>query len=161
MVPTLRIGYLSWHRIVRHGRVKRLKCLLVAGCMAMLTGCEGEGRGFRLPEGDVDAGRATFVSLGCNDCHHIASIDRAADSNTNLTLRLGGIVTKVKTYGELVTSIINPSHKIARPYPPQPVEVDGNSAMRAYNDIMTVQQLVDLVTFLESEYELLPPEPYL
>jgi hypothetical protein len=29
--------------------------------------------------------------------------------------------------------------------------------MRNYNDVMTVQELVDLVTFLQAEYEL---EPY-
>jgi hypothetical protein len=33
--------------------------------------------------------------------------------------------------------------------------------MRAYNDVMTVEQLVNLVTFLETEYELRTPPSYL
>ena len=127
--------------------------------LAVLTaGCTPEGKGFKLPDGDIERGKATFVALSCNDCHHVAGIDRAADAATDLDIRLGGPTNTIKTYGELVTSIINPSHRLSRPYPPQPVEVDGRSAMRSYDDVMTVRQLVDLVTFLEEEYELrLPP----
>ena len=141
--------------------MKTIRCLFVFLGAWVLTGCGGEGKGLRLPPGNIDAGKATFVALGCNDCHRVAEIERVADSGTDLNLRLGGKVSKVKTYGELVTSIINPSHKIVRPYPPQPVEVDGKSAMRRYNDIMTVQQLVDLVTFLESEYDLRVPPSFI
>ena len=76
-------------------------------------------------------------------------------------MALGGSVSHVKTCGELVTSIINPSHIIARTWPRQAVETNGKSAMRAYNDVMTVEQLVNLVTFLETEYELRTPPSYL
>jgi len=131
-----------------------IACIVAAGCTP-------EGRGFKLPDGDVDRGQITFVTLACNDCHRISDIERSADSQTELDIQLGGPTHQIKTYGQLVTSIINPSHVIARRYPPQTVEIDGQSAMRAYNDVMTVQQLVDLVTFLEQEYELRVPPSYL
>jgi hypothetical protein len=72
---------------------------------------------------------------------------------------LGGEVTRVKTYGELVTSIINPSHRLARGYPTEEVSAAGESLMAlAYlNDVMTVQQLIDLVAFLQARYEVRPP----
>jgi hypothetical protein len=72
---------------------------------------------------------------------------------------LGGEVTRVKTYGELVTSIINPSHRLAQGYPTEEVSAAGESLMAlAYlNDVMTVQQLIDLVAFLQARYEVRPP----
>jgi hypothetical protein len=39
------------------------------------------------------------------------------------------------------------------------VATDGASQMRNYNDVMTVAQLADLVTFLQSHYTLVPYEP--
>ncbi len=136
--------------------------LLLSLVLAGAAGCVPEGRGFKLPDGDLADGRQTFVDLGCHDCHRVADIARNPESQMDVDIALGGEVNSVKTYGELVTSIINPSHVIARPYPPQPVTVDGSeSAMRRYNGIMTVQQLVDLVTFLETEYELRAPPSYM
>ena len=37
-------------------------------------------------------------------------------------------------------------------------DAEGNSLMRRYNDVMTVQQLVDLVTFLQGTYEVYVPQ---
>jgi hypothetical protein len=65
----------------------------------------------------------------------------------------------VKTYGELVTSIINPSHVLAPGYPKELITKDNRSAMADFNDKMTVHQLIDLVAFLQSRYELVLPEP--
>ena len=141
-------------------RAAVLASVVLCGLFAV-AGCTPEGRGFKLPAGDLERGRVEFVNLGCNDCHRVADIDLAVDADTDLDIRLGGPVTHVKTYGELVTSVINPSHRIARPHPPQTVDVDGESMMRSYNSIMTVQQLVDLVAFLESEYELRAPPSYM
>ena len=61
----------------------------------------------------------------------------------------------MKTYAELVTSVINPSHRIASGYSADELTDEaGDSKMRNYNDIMTVTDLIDLVAFLESHYEL-------
>ena len=83
----------------------------------------------------------------------------AADGEPELSIVLGGEVARLKTYGELVTSIINPSHRIARGYPADVVQADGQSKMKNYNDVMTVSQLIDLVAFLQSHYSLIEYEP--
>ena len=73
-------------------------------------------------------------------------------------VELGGSVTRVKTYGELVTAIINPSHKLAEGYAEDLVSEDGKSKMYVYNGFMTVQELTDLVMFLQPHYDVVPPE---
>jgi sulfur-oxidizing protein SoxX len=62
----------------------------------------------------------------------------------------------------LVTSIINPLHKIAKGYELDSITESGMSKMRNYNDIMTVTELVDLVTYLQPHYKVKPYEytPY-
>ena len=56
-----------------------------------------------------------------------------------------------------MTSVINPSHKTSRRYVKQNIATEGRELkMVVYNEIMTVQQLVDLVTYLESTYEVVP-----
>ena len=37
--------------------------------------------------------------------------------------------------------------------------LEGESKMKNYNDVLTVKQLIDLVAFLQSRYELQPYEP--
>ncbi len=127
----------------------------------VLASCDfgpNSGRGFSLPEGSLDAGRTTFVEFECNACHLVGNIERIAGRvKPDINIPLGGPVTAVKTYGDLVTSIINPSHKISRRFNEQDiVSGDGESNMIVYNEVMTVQQLVDLVTYLESNYKLAP-----
>ena len=116
-------------------------------------------RGFRLPDGSASDGQATFVSLQCHACHSIADVELPAFRGTApVAVELGGEVSRVKTYGELVTSIINPSHKLIAKYPEDEVAQDGESRMVVYNQTMTVQQLVDLVAFLQPHYEVVRPD---
>lgn len=132
--------------------------------MVMVTGCTPapkSGKGFTLPDGDREAGKATYVTLQCHACHKIEGVDQlvADDGNSELSIALGGEVSRIRTYGELVTSIINPSHRLAKGYSPEVVSIEGESKMRSYNDVMTVTQLTDLVTFLQSKYKLRAYEP--
>jgi hypothetical protein len=125
----------------------------------VLTACGPEsGIGFRLPDGDATRGRDAFTALRCNSCHDVQGSDIAFREEVT-RVALGGRTTRVRTYGELVTSIINPSHRLAPRYAEEQVAVSGESLMRAayLNDVMTVQQLVDLVAFLQSTYEVAPP----
>lgn len=127
----------------------------------LLTACDlgpNSGRGFSLPEGNIDKGRATFVELECNACHSVGDVERlTGNEGLDIDITLGGEVTVIKTYGDLVTSVINPSHKIIRRHSKQTVTTEqGESKMIAYNEFMTVQQLVDLVTYLESNYKIVP-----
>lgn len=143
-----------------------LAAVLAGGCTPAPT----SGRGFTLPEGDAARGRKTFVELQCNACHLVKGVELPkAENATDMAVTLGGRVVRIQTYGELVTSIINPSHRIAKGYPIQEVTKDPEgheSRMLNYNSVMTVQQLMDLVAFLQSHYELEPVDiteyqPYL
>lgn len=115
-------------------------------------------KGFSLPEGNVFDGKEAFVYLHCHECHTVAGDDLpvlAVDSPPFVAL--GGTVSRVKTYGELVTAIINPSHKLARGYPLDVVSDNGESKMPVYNRYMTVQELIDIVAFLQPHYNVFVP----
>ena len=114
-------------------------------------------RGFRLPDGDAAAGRETFIYMQCNQCHTVKGEDLPPIPGSEPYVELGGTVTHVRTYGELVTSIVNPSHKLADGYAKELVSDDGVSNMYIYNDYMTVQELTDLVRFLQPHYDVEPP----
>jgi hypothetical protein len=133
--------------------------LVVLGAAA-LAGCGPDsGLGFSLPDGNADRGRDAFVALRCNACHTVAGHDFPYQGTGAASVRLGGRTVRVKNYGELVTAIINPSHRLAPGYPAEKVSVNGESLMAlAYlNDVMTVQQLIDLVAFLQGSYDVIPP----
>ena len=141
-----------------------MKPVFVYGVMflIMLSGCDRgpkSGHGFRLPDGDINRGQVVFVEFECNACHSVGTIEQltAASSENSISVKLGGKVTSIQTYGQLVTSIVNPSHRLVGRYPKEQVSTaDGESLMQNYNDEMTVNQLIHLVAFLQSNYELRP-----
>jgi hypothetical protein len=60
-----------------------------------------------------------------------------------------------------VTAIINPSHKLAKGYPLELISNDGQSRMPVYNGYMTVQELIDIVSYLQPHYDVyVPPYQY-
>ena len=130
--------------------------------LAVLGGCERDRmseRGFSLPEGDSVAGRDTFIYMQCHQCHFIEGEQFPVLPGMDPPyVELGGPVTRVKSYGELVTAIINPSHKLASGYAAEMVAEEGESNMYIYNQYMTIQELVDLVMFLQPHYDVVPPE---
>jgi sulfur-oxidizing protein SoxX len=115
--------------------------------------------GFRLPDGDIEKGKAAFVELKCNLCHTVAGAELPSpEVIPPVMVNLGGQVRNIKTYGDLVTSIINPSHRLARGYKKESISTDGKSRMTDYTEVMTVRQMINLVAFLQSQYEIvLPP----
>ncbi len=129
--------------------------------MLLFSNCNTQSAGFALPEGSVADGKIEFVGLNCNTCHSVADIAWEGVEGQDEHFKLGGEVSRVKTYGELVTAIINPSHKLARTYRVQQDTSTVQSPMENYNEMMTVQQLVDLVTYLKKQYRLqAPPTEY-
>ena len=137
--------------------------------LSLFVGCDAESRsakGFALPPGDVVRGQAAFEALACVSCHTVDGVDLATTGNYQVgPVLLGGEVRRVRTYGQLVTSIIHPSHDIARGYDEAEVAREGVSKMPGFNDRMTVKQMIDLVAFLHARYSLLLPDyetyPYL
>jgi sulfur-oxidizing protein SoxX len=139
-----------------------IRILVFCTCIGVLTACDTgpkSARGFRLPDGDADKGQAIFIELECISCHRIDGLELPAPREPGpVTVILGGETQTIKTYGELVSSIINPSHKLITGYPEEVIAPEGKSLMTVYNDRMTVQQLIDLVAFLQSKYEVVIPE---
>ena len=126
---------------------------------ALLAGCAEKAapvKDFVLPKGDVVAGQEVFNSVGCRFCHSIANLDLPPfHSEQVLNIQLGGEVYKVRSYGELLTSVVNPEHKkLAVNLQQLPEEGQQlESPMPDFNDVMTVRQLIDLTEFLHSRYE--------
>lgn len=150
--------------------VKKLVALLpFLILLCLFTACAPDkqsGTGLYLPEGNVDMGKRAFIDLGCTWCHTVRGVELPSVENepAPFSIQLGGQVVRVKTYGELVTSIINPDHVIS--YQNRQVLekfAQGNDAeiktlMPTFNDKLTVTQLVNLVTFLDANYEKYTPD---
>lgn len=138
--------------------VKFIACVAVLHALAACEADRMSERGFSLPPGDPIAGRAAFVYMHCYECHTIAGEEfPALTMSEPLNIELGGRVTRVKSYGELVTAIINPSHKLASGYEETAVSRNGESLMPVYNGYMTVQELIDIVMFLQPYYDVTVP----
>lgn len=138
-----------------------MKYSILFAFVFFLTACSQgpeSPRGFSLPEGDLERGEQVFVQYDCLSCHRLQGYGAVVtERELDTPIILGGTVTKVKTYAELLTSVINPSHRLASGYQDEQITDEaGQSLMRNYNDIMTVSELIDLVAFLESYYELNP-----
>ena len=159
----VRKDHLMFANVVSHGL-----SLCALSVSLICCGCDRgpkSGFGFTLPEGNPTRGAEVFEELACNACHVVTGIDQleTLTGEPEASIPLGGEVARIKTYGELVTAIINPSHRFAKGYAPEEVATpEGESRMPIYNEMMTVSELTDLVAFLQSKYKLRPiqPSPY-
>jgi len=127
--------------------MQKAMCKLIGAvaCTLLLGACSTDpksSRGFRLPDGDAATGQSLFVELQCNACHTIPGLELEAPAEAGpVSVVLGGPVPRVKRYyadGEIVK--------------------DGESPMVVYNETMTVQQLIDLVAFLQQQYKVKLPQ---
>lgn len=120
------------------------------------AGCTKDGkstRNFHLPDGDSDRGQAAFVALQCHTCHTVAMVALPPPTaDPGQVLALGGEVSRLRTYGDLLTAIVHPAYDLSDKIPPRERAKLRSSPMRDVNHIMTVRQLVDLVTFLQPRY---------
>ncbi len=123
-----------------------------------LSACQPGSGTYTFPEGDIGKGRQTFIEVGCISCHTVDGARGLRDglNEAERTIVLGGEKERTYTYGELMTSIVNPTHKVSQTRLGTMVQEDGETLMRDYNDILTINQLIDLVTFLEQHYTLEP-----
>ena len=130
---------------------------LVALCaLICLTACDRDDRrqgDIHLPSGDAAKGQTHFVSLGCVGCHSVigAELPEPVEAGPVRVL-LGSRANPRMSYGQLVTSIVNPSHRLSPRYRRDEVSREGESLMTSYNDVLTVTQLTDLVAFLQAHY---------
>ena len=111
-------------------------------------------RGFRLSgTADIRRGKAAFLEDECNRCHEIAGANLPGPEVQRIVL--GGSVNHQPSDGYLVTAIINPAYHAAN-YPLVDRPPEGVSAMPHYAQRMTVQQLADIVGYLQTRYSLRP-----
>lgn len=116
--------------------------------------------GFSLPDGDPERGRAVFVALQCHACHTVAGGGVPAPvTKPSVPVVLGGKVYHARTDGELVTAVVHPSYRLAAGYEHEAVTSGSLSRMGDFTEAMTVRELIDLVAFLQSRYEIVNPPP--
>lgn len=135
--------------------------VLGAAVPALVAGCASSSLfGFPVDQGDITAGRQAFIDHRCHQCHSIADerLPPLAGADRPI-FELGGATTTVRSYADLTTSIINPDHAISERYVDQQLSRNAGipleSPMPMPNiDTMTVRQLIDIVAFLDSRYQL-------
>lgn len=140
--------------------MKTLPRLLVVLGVLGLTACDTGPKGsvgFTLPDGDIEKGKANYIAFQCHACHDSEQVPQMeTEEPPVMSVTLGGETTRIKSYGELVTSVINPSHRVPRRSSADMADQSGQSKMVNFNDIMTVTQMIDLVAFMQSNYTLSP-----
>lgn len=158
----IKVGGLQTQSKSSNQEKEHMKSALLV-CIAILiiftSGCGRRSAvGFHLPDGNVEKGKAAFVELKCYSCHKVDGVETPAPIVVkHPPVVIGGQVAHVKTYGELVTSIIDPSHRIAANVK-KDWEVDCKmSPMPNFDRLMTVEQMTDIVSFLQSRYVQLAP----
>lgn len=142
-------------------QLKGIEIVTLFSLALLVTGCAYDPMfSFPIEEGDIDEGRQAFVDLQCHQCHSIAGVSLPVLAGAPPPiLELGGETLVVKSYAELLTSIINPNHRISERYRDQqlleavlPLE---SPMPLPHIENMTVRQLIDLVAFLDSRYLLM------
>jgi len=100
---------------------------------------------FTLPQGNPAKGREVFIKFECYSCHQVLGESFPAPGGEAVGPELSQM-GPMHPPEYFVESIMNPSAVIDDRYR----AADGRSKMPSFNDIMTVEELVDLVAFLKS-----------
>jgi hypothetical protein len=140
-------------------------CLISLFLVFALSACKMESppvKGFILPDGDVALGEQVFVKYGCHGCHTILGVDLPKiEPAPEFVLEIGGEVYRVKNEGELLTSVIIPTHVVSQEYISKLESANVGSAespMPYYGDAMTITEMINLVAFLRVQYSKLMPD---
>jgi Cu/Ag efflux protein CusF len=96
---------------------------------------------FTMPKGDVEKGRAVFQKYACFVCHEVRGEPFPPGSKSGPELSQMGPLHPLEYFTE---SIIHPSALASKKHR----GADGKSLMPDYNERMTVQELIDLSTYL-------------
>lgn len=120
--------------------------------------CSPDGRmtvGLDLPDGDAARGRVVLQDMKCYTCHQVRGHEDlpAPVAEPPVHIVLGGSPGYARSDTELVNAILNPSHRISARYARGDLTEGERSRMGDFSEVMTVRQLLDLVTFLQSLYE--------
>ena len=105
-----------------------------------------KGWQFTMPKGDPDKGREVFEKFACYVCHEVRGEKFSAAAPGSV---LGPELSQMGPLHPLeyfTESVVNPSAHAAKKYRGP----DDKSTMPANNDRMTVQELIDLSSYLAS-----------
>ncbi|HYY25148.1 MAG TPA: copper-binding protein [Candidatus Udaeobacter sp.] len=99
---------------------------------------------FTMPAGDPAKGRVVFQKYDCQYCHVVRGEDFPfAGVDYGPELSQMGPLHPLEYFAE---SVMNPNAVVAKQYR----DANGKSTMPTYNDRMTVQELIDLASYLAS-----------
>lgn len=126
---------------------------MAAALLVVLTAC-AEAPGFRIPAGDVAAGKEAVRAMQCYVCHEIARSDfPPPHAQPPVPVPLGAEVAR-QSRERLADAIIAPSHRVAEgvagPSGGGTTTSGGTTRMGDYGEAMTVRQLIDIVAYLQS-----------
>jgi Cu/Ag efflux protein CusF len=102
-----------------------------------------KGWQFAMPKGDQEKGREVFEKFACFVCHEVRGEKFPPGSAAGPELSQMGPLHPLEYFTE---SVINPSAHAAKKHRGP----DGQSTMPASNERMTVQELIDLSSYLSS-----------
>jgi hypothetical protein len=134
--------------------------MVLAGAVLQASCAINPTFAFPVEEGSISAGRQAFIDHQCTRCHTVAGERLPEPPNAaSPRFELGGETSQVKAYSDIVTSIINPNHRISDRFVEDVLRQTlppSESPMPLPNlDTMTVKQLIDLVAYLDSRYVLI------
>jgi hypothetical protein len=145
----------------------RVHLIIVSLAVFAIAACSERAppvKGFYLPPGDAALGQQVFTEYKCFSCHEIPDVALPQrEVEPPFVVTLGGKIQAVNNYGELLTAVLMPDHKLSRDYLKQLKAAEkevGLSPMPYFGDEMTVTELVNLVEFLNGQYTRLLPEDY-
>jgi len=104
---------------------------------------------FTLPQGNSQRGREVFIAMECYKCHTVQG-----ERFPGAAVEVGDVGPDLTGMGDLhpseyfAESIINPNAVLTEG--PGYVGEDGRSKMPSYNEVLTIEQLIDLVAYLKS-----------
>ncbi len=148
----------------------RLVLLVSTGVLAVANAAPGPEAGekelvdpsqehapFRFLGGDPDRGEMVFSQLVCVQCHSVKGSEAKQPADARLELQLGDEMRFVKRYEDLITAITNPRHVMTERYrallQQTPGAEDVEPFMPKLTESMTIQQLIDLVEYLDVAYK--------
>lgn len=121
--------------------------ILAAVCLTGGCGpCESEDPdtlALTLPAGTAEAGKQAFEDLRCTACHQVSGVDGLTEPLAQVPVPDLGEVLAGQSRGAIASSIVIPPHTAIEETELEP------ALMTNYADTVTVQQLSDLVVFLQ------------
>jgi mono/diheme cytochrome c family protein len=130
--------------------------LVLAGGLSLFGQGPGASPKSVFPTGKAEAGQVVFVEKGCHQCHSAGPTKLpAVELESRLVIELGGDVHAAWTRDDYARAIMDPNHLVSEDYQIAMIRLGDhfkaeNSPMPTFADVLRVNELIDLVTFLDT-----------